>query len=108
MPSLRGWRSHSLNFLIFINIFIPPMTFSTLIHLLQTRAHQQPNQIAYTFLKNGKTPTSQLTYRQLDQKAKAIAAYLQSQPSPGCRVFAGCGSRYSMAIALPNYRNGRG
>ncbi|MCT7997184.1 hypothetical protein [Laspinema olomoucense] len=55
------------------------MTFSTLIHLLQTRAHQQPNQIAYTFLKNGKTPTSQLTYRQLDQKAKAIAAYLQSQ-----------------------------
>ncbi|MCT7979845.1 AMP-binding protein [Laspinema olomoucense] len=62
------------------------MTFSTLIHLLQTRAHQQPNQIAYTFLKNGKTPTSQLTYRQLDQKAKAIAAYLQSQLSPGSRV----------------------
>ncbi|USR93142.1 AMP-binding protein [Phormidium yuhuli AB48] len=55
-------------------------------HLLQTRAQQQPNPLAYTFLKNGKTPTSQLTYRQLDQKAKAIAAYLQTHLSPGSRV----------------------
>ncbi|OAB56616.1 acyl-CoA synthetase [Phormidium willei BDU 130791] len=62
------------------------MTYSTLIHLLQTRAQQQPNQHAYTFLENGKTPTSQLTYCQLDQQAKAIAAYLQTQLSPGSRV----------------------
>jgi acyl-CoA synthetase (AMP-forming)/AMP-acid ligase II/thioesterase domain-containing protein/acyl carrier protein len=62
------------------------MTCSTLTHLLQTRAHQQPNQLAYRFLKNCKTPTSQLTYRQLDQQAKAIAAYLQTQLSPGSRV----------------------
>lgn len=45
------------------------MTYSNLVHLLQTRAQQQPNQLAYTFLENGKTPTSQVTYRQLDQQA---------------------------------------
>ena len=28
----------------------PPMTFSTLVNLLQVSADQEPNQIAYTFL----------------------------------------------------------
>ncbi|MEL7039647.1 MAG: hypothetical protein AAFO04_29155 [Cyanobacteria bacterium J06592_8] len=41
------------------------MTLSTLVNLLQTRAAQQPDTIAYTFLENRETPGTQLTYRQL-------------------------------------------
>ncbi|MGB5968476.1 MAG: AMP-binding protein [Spirulinaceae cyanobacterium] len=88
------------------------MTLSTLVNLLQNRACQHPNQIAYTFLENGQKPNTTLTYRQLDQKARAIAAYLQTQLSPGARVllaypqsleaiaaFFGC--LYAGVVAIP-------
>ncbi|WP_277752976.1 fatty acyl-AMP ligase [Microcystis aeruginosa] len=38
------------------------------------------------FLANGETETARLTYQQLDQKAKALAAQLQLQMSPGERA----------------------
>lgn len=57
----------------------------SIVNLLQRRASENPNRVAFTFLENGTSPTN-LTYRQLDEKAKAIAAYLQAQLNIGERV----------------------
>lgn len=62
---------------------IEPLTFTNIIH---DCACQYPNQIAYTFLKDGKSESKQFTYQQLDEKARAIATYLISQLSHGERV----------------------
>lgn len=58
----------------------------TLVNLLRDRASQYPNKVAYTFLEDGEHEISSLTYQQLDQKARTIAAYLQSQLTIGDRV----------------------
>ncbi|MEM7132284.1 MAG: transposase [Chloroflexota bacterium] len=53
--------------------------FTTLIDLLRWQATQTPHQTAYTFLKDGEKEASSLTYVELDQRAKVIAAHLQLQ-----------------------------
>lgn len=58
----------------------------TLVDLLHDLTTQHPDQVAYTFLENGDQENDTLTYRQLDEKARAIAAYLQTQLSPGDRA----------------------
>ena len=87
---------------------------ATLVDILQDRASLQPHQTIYNFLVDGETEEISLNYRQLEQKAKAIAAYLQSFCSPQDRVlllfpagldyitaFFGC--LYAGAIAIPAY-----
>ena len=54
--------------------------------ILHYHASKQGEQVAYTFLKNGKTPANSLTYGELELRAKAIAAILQSYLSPGDRA----------------------
>jgi len=58
----------------------------TFVNLLSDRASQKPDQVPYTFLEDGDRESDSLTYQQLDEKARAIAAYLQTQLSPGDRV----------------------
>ncbi|MGB5631541.1 MAG: fatty acyl-AMP ligase [Waterburya sp.] len=87
---------------------------ATLVDILQIRAHEQPHQTIYNFLVDGETEEVCLNYRQLEQKAKVIAAYLQSVCSPQDRVlllfpagldyitaFFGC--LYAGVIAIPAY-----
>ena len=87
---------------------------SNLIELLQRRVEQQPLQIAYTFLNDGEAEEINLTYEELDRRARAIAARLQSLDAAGERVlllyppgleyisaFWGC--LYARAIAVPAY-----
>ncbi|MBP5975408.1 AMP-binding protein [Brasilonema sp. CT11] len=59
---------------------------ATLVNLLRYRAQQQPNQLPYTFLVDGETEKDSFTYETLDQKARAIAALLQSMKAFGERV----------------------
>ncbi|MEH2387653.1 MAG: AMP-binding protein [Nostoc sp.] len=59
---------------------------ATLVNLLRYRAIQQPNQAPYTFLVDGETEKVSFTYEKLDQKARAIAALLQSMKAFGERV----------------------
>ena len=86
--------------------------FSTLVELLQHRANQQPNDLAYQFLIDGKKEGNAYTYAELDEKARAIAAFLQQQNIKGERalllypqgvevVAAFCGSLYAGTIAIP-------
>ena len=51
-------------------------TIVNLIQLLQSRAIQQPERLAYTFLLDGEEEESHLTYGELGQQARAIAASL--------------------------------
>jgi len=87
---------------------------ATLIDILKYRASSQPDQTIYTFLLDGETEQISLTYRELNQKAQAIAAYLQSLVTPQSRIlllyppglgfveaFFGC--LYAGAIAIPAY-----
>jgi acyl-CoA synthetase (AMP-forming)/AMP-acid ligase II len=60
--------------------------YSHLVDLLNYRALDRPNQIAYRFLKDSKTESGRLTYAELDSQARAIAAKLQSLVAPGSRA----------------------
>ncbi len=78
------------------------------------RAQEKPNLRAYSFLVDGETEERTLTYSQLDLRARAIAAVLQSKGLLGGRVlllfppgleyieaFFGC--LYAGAAAVPAY-----
>ncbi|AFZ34734.1 Long-chain-fatty-acid--(acyl-carrier-protein)lig ase [Stanieria cyanosphaera PCC 7437] len=87
---------------------------ATLIDILQYRSVEQPTQTVYTFLIDGEREAVSLTYRELEQQAKKIATYLQSNTSTQARVlllyppgleyisaFFGC--LMAGAIAIPAY-----
>jgi acyl-CoA synthetase (AMP-forming)/AMP-acid ligase II len=88
--------------------------FSTLVELLRYRASTQPERIAYIFLRDGEIEEARLTYGELDQNARAIAAHLQSLEAKGERglllyppgldfisAFFGC--LYAEVVAIPAY-----
>lgn len=51
---------------------------STIVELLRYRALHQPDTDAFTFLEDGETKASALTYQELDRRSRAIAAQLQA------------------------------
>lgn len=89
-------------------------SFVTWIQLLKHRAARQPDQTAYIFLQDGEQETLRLTYQQLDVRACAIAARLQSLDLAGERalllypsgldfVAAFLGCLYAGVVAVPAY-----
>jgi acyl-CoA synthetase (AMP-forming)/AMP-acid ligase II/acyl carrier protein len=66
------------------SLSIPPG--ETLLDVLRWRAEHQPEQPAYVFLRDGISPDTVLTYRQLDARARSIAGDLQSRFAPGDRL----------------------
>jgi natural product biosynthesis luciferase-like monooxygenase protein/FkbM family methyltransferase len=85
-----------------------------LIELLRWRASSQPNFVAYSFLEEGDARQTHLTYKELDEKARALAVLLQALEASGERVllvypsgleylaaFFGC--IYAGAIPVPAY-----
>ncbi|PSF37401.1 AMP-dependent synthetase [Aphanothece hegewaldii CCALA 016] len=91
-----------------------PKPLLTLVDLLQYRANEQPEQIAYYFLSDGETEEISLTYQALDLEARKIAAQLQSLNlsqkqaillyQPGLELicaFFGC--LYADVVAIPAY-----
>jgi len=59
---------------------------STLVEILRWRALNQPNRLAYTFLRDGEKEEVHLTYADLDRRARAIGARLQSLGAYGERA----------------------
>jgi amino acid adenylation domain-containing protein/non-ribosomal peptide synthase protein (TIGR01720 family) len=87
---------------------------NTLVQALQQRADRQPDRIALRFLAEDASEGAVLSYRQLDQQARTIAAALQAQVEPGERavllfpsgpdyVAAFFGCLYAGVIAVPAY-----
>ncbi|HWP45778.1 MAG TPA: fatty acyl-AMP ligase [Candidatus Limnocylindrales bacterium] len=87
---------------------------STLVDLLRLRALQQPQQKAYTFLVDGEGEELQISYEELDRKARMIGGWLQNAGVTGERAlllyppgleyitaFFGC--LYAGVIAVPAY-----
>ncbi|HET6882014.1 MAG TPA: aminotransferase class I/II-fold pyridoxal phosphate-dependent enzyme [Pirellulales bacterium] len=92
------------------SFFSPP----TLVDLLQRRAHLQGPRTAFTFLADGESEEIPITYAELDRRARAIAAWLQSHGLEGERAlllfpagldfiaaFFGC--LYAGVVAVPAY-----
>jgi FkbH-like protein len=86
----------------------------TIIELLAWRAIRQPDQTAFSFLADVEEASTNITYADLDRKAKAIGYLLQSLEARGQRAvllypsglgyiagFLGC--LYAGAVAVPVY-----
>jgi acyl-CoA synthetase (AMP-forming)/AMP-acid ligase II len=99
----------------------PQTEFQSFVALLRHRATAQPRQTGFLFLRdnNPENDLDLLSYSQLDEKARAIAAVLQQNGEPGQRVlllhqpgvdfvtaFYGC--LYAGAIAVTTYPAHRG
>ena len=52
-------------------------TLQTLVEIVRRRAEVQGNCLAYTFLRDGEVEDRAITYRELDQECRALAALLQ-------------------------------
>jgi acyl-CoA synthetase (AMP-forming)/AMP-acid ligase II len=101
--------------------FRPQAELQSFVALLRHRATEQPRQSGFLFLhdNNPENDLDHLSYAQLDEKARAIAAVLQQSGAPGQRVlllhqpgadliaaFYGC--LYAGAIAVTTYPAHRG
>ena len=87
---------------------------TSLVDILQWRAMNQPHQLAYRFLVDGEYEEVCLSYQELDQRARSIAALLQSSAKVGDRalllyppgldfIVAYFGCLYARIIAIPAY-----
>ncbi|MGV0731662.1 SDR family NAD(P)-dependent oxidoreductase [Mycolicibacter sinensis] len=88
-------------------------TLRTLVDLLMQRAQQRGDAPAFSFSRDGdEHETSRASYRELDRRARQIAADLQAQGAAGERVLVLCppgldfiagffGCLYAGAIAIP-------
>lgn len=87
---------------------------TNLVQMLQQRAVEQADRLAFTFLIDGENKETNLTFGELDQKARAIAVMLREHIKPGDRVLllyppglefiiASFGCLYAGAIAVPVY-----
>ena len=87
---------------------------TSLVDILQWRAMNQPHQLAYRFLLDGEYDEVCLSYQELDQRARSIAALLQSSAKVGDRalllyppgldfIVAYFGCLYARIIAIPAY-----
>ena len=77
----------------------------TLVQSLQRRAAQTPDQVALRFLAESAEQCVVLSYRDLDQRARTIAAALQASAGPGERAVL---LRHGQAIELHQQPSGSG
>lgn len=85
---------------------------TSLIDILQWRAVNQPDRLAFRFLKDGELEEKCVSYQELDERARAIAALLQASTNKGDRalllfpagldfISAYFGCLYAGVIAIP-------
>jgi acyl-CoA synthetase (AMP-forming)/AMP-acid ligase II/alkylation response protein AidB-like acyl-CoA dehydrogenase/acyl carrier protein len=93
---------------------IDPSSVPTLTELLRKRASAHPDALALRFFERGEQEARKITYGELDTAARAIAALLGEQTSPGDRVLlmfppgldflaSFCACLYAGVIAVPAY-----
>jgi acyl-CoA synthetase (AMP-forming)/AMP-acid ligase II len=94
-----------------------PCTFfgpTNLVELLRHRVRHQADQVTFIWLVDGEHEKVELTYRELDRRARAIGAWLESKHLAGSRallcyppglefVAAFFGCLYAQVVAVPVY-----
>src|SRR5919201_1146788 len=86
----------------------------TLVDLLRFRADVSPDRVVYRFLPGDTKPEQRITYRDLDRRARSIAARIAATARPGDRalllippgldyVASYFGCLYAGAVAVPAY-----
>ena len=89
------------------------MAPNNLIDVLRAHADTRPEALAYTFLQDGETVGEQLSFAQVDARARALGATLQQLTTPGDRalllyqpglefVVAFMGCQYAGIVAVPS------
>ncbi|OQR84859.1 fatty-acid-CoA ligase, partial [Thraustotheca clavata] len=72
------------------SVYSVPRTDQTILDLLRRRAIQTPDRVCYIFLDDSGNEIRQLTYSQVDDEARRVAAMIQQQKKcsfePGDRV----------------------
>jgi amino acid adenylation domain-containing protein/natural product biosynthesis luciferase-like monooxygenase protein len=89
-------------------------SYESFVHLLRSRAEEDPARRLFTYLDDGERAETCVTYAELDTKARAVAAMLQASFAPGARIvllyppgidyvaaFFGC--LYGGFVAVPAY-----
>jgi len=92
----------------------PYYTTNTLVELLRSRAEENPDRVAFRFLQDDDSDTLTINYAELDRRARAIGAWLESYGAKGERAlllyspgldyiaaFMGC--LYAGVTAVPAY-----
>jgi acyl-CoA synthetase (AMP-forming)/AMP-acid ligase II/acyl carrier protein len=69
-----------------MNQLRPRQGFPTFVELLRHRAALQGDRTAFVYLEDGERPTPPLTYRDLEARARAVAARLQADGLAGHRA----------------------
>src|ERR1700733_7658505 len=93
---------------------MPVRTPRTFVDLLRGRASSDPDRVVYTFLQENLDPGFDLSLGHLDVRARAIAAFLQSNTAAGDRILLSYpfgpdflegffGSMYAGRIPVPAY-----
>ncbi len=91
-----------------------PSSLNTLLDLLQTRAGENPDRLAYRYIQDNDEDIVTITYGELDRQARAIGAWLESQHASGERalllypsgldyIAAYFGCLYAGVTAVPAY-----
>lgn len=92
----------------------PPDHLLTLVDVARWRADRQPDELIFTFLADGENEGGHLAFRDLDGRARSIAAHLQARGARGERVLllfspgldyvaAVFGCFYAGALPVPAY-----
>lgn len=87
----------------------------TISHVLRWRAEHQPQRRAYTYLRDGEKDARDITYGELDRRARAVAMAIRQRARPGDRalllypsglefIVAFLGCLYASVIAVPAYQ----
>jgi acyl-CoA synthetase (AMP-forming)/AMP-acid ligase II len=77
-----------------------PTSWTSLVEVLRSRAETQPDRIAFTWLGGDPEGDVDLTYRELAQRAQAVAALLLTAGLPGERALLLCPPGFDFIAAL--------
>jgi acyl transferase domain-containing protein/acyl-CoA synthetase (AMP-forming)/AMP-acid ligase II len=100
LPLLNSYEHGEKSLEIGMPAGAQPASPQTLTQVLIQRAERHGDKVAFAYSRNGEDEPDQLTYRQLDRRARAIASALQQRDAAGERVLVLCPSGLDFIAAI--------
>src|SRR5262245_17037534 len=76
--SRTTYRTVTIDYAMTDHTHLPSGGHTSVVALLRRRAAENPERLAYAFLADGETARGTVTYGELDRRAQALAATMQS------------------------------